>query len=329
MMLVGKGYYLLYVKTQKTRIDIDHHKIGSVKKSNKTKGMKQPHLNLKNGILHYDPVQITLLDNSAHWYEDEFFFLICSIIIAASTTRSGYIQGDRVLFTFGIITVVCAVGFLIFALLRRSKIKEIKDSNLRLTEIKRITISKDKFGIFFSGRILRSSYSQRFYEFCCRFRDTGNWHVSVEELRTMLRIDEKYATYGELKRKVLDVAQKELQELYNSNESDVCFVYDELKTKRAVTHLHIRIKAKEKNKGVEESTAEDLQLIHQYLKSFWPNENQESRRTQVFNELNKKKAFKEFKIKADDICARYQDKRAHDLAGILTIAMKEDLGVLI
>ena len=104
-------------------------------------------------------------------------------------------------------------------------------------------------------------------------------------------------------------------------------MYDELKTKRAVTHLHIRIKAKEKNKGVEESTAEELQLIHQYLKSFWPEENQEVRRTQVFNELNKKKAFKEFKIKADDICARYQDKRAHDLAGILTIAMKEDLGL--
>ena len=85
----------------------------------------------------------------------------------------------------------------------------------------------------------------------------------------------------------------------------------------------------EKNKGVEESSADELQLIHQYIKSFWPEENQEKRRTQVFNELNKKKAFKEFKNKADDICARYQDKRAHELAGILTIAMKEDLGVLI
>ena len=179
----------------------------------------------------------------------------------------------------------------------------------------------------FVAMILRSTYSQRMYEFCCRYRDTGHWHISVEDLKFMMKLENKYDTYGVFKKFVLDVAQKELQELYNSNESDVCFVYDELKTKRAVTHLHIRIKAKEKNKGVEESTAEELQLIHQYLKSFWPEENQEVRRTQVFNELNKKKAFKEFKIKADDICARYQDKRAHDLAGILTIAMKEDLGL--
>ena len=179
----------------------------------------------------------------------------------------------------------------------------------------------------YTAVILRSTYSQRFYEFCCRFRDTGNWHVSIEELRTMLKLENKYSSYGLFKQKVVDVAQKELQELYNNNESDVCFVYDELKTKRAITHLHIRIKAKEKNKGAEESTADELQLIHQYIKSFWPNENQELRRIQVFNELNKKKAFKEFKIKADDICARYQDKRAHELAGILTIAMKEDLGL--
>ena len=181
----------------------------------------------------------------------------------------------------------------------------------------------------YTAMILRSSYSQRFYEFCCRFRDTGHWHVSLDELRAMLRIEEKYATYGVLKKFVLDVAQKELQELYDNNESDVCFVYDELKTKRAVTHLHIRIKAKEKNKGVEDTNAEELQLIHQYLKSFWPQDNQEGRRTQVFNELNKKKAFKEFMKKADDICARYQDKRASDLAGILTIALKEDYNLTI
>ena len=181
----------------------------------------------------------------------------------------------------------------------------------------------------YTAMILRSSYSQRFYEFCCRFRDTGHWHVSLDELRAMLRLEDKYATYGELKKYVLDKAQKELQELYDNNESDVCFVYDELKTKRAITHLHIRIKAKEKNKGAEESTADELQLMNQYIKSFWPDDNQERRRTQVFNELNKRKAFKEFMKKADDICARYQSKRPPELAGILIIALKEDFGLIL
>ena len=33
--------------------------------------------------------------------------------------------------------------------------------------------------------------------------------------------------------------------------------------------------------------------------------------------------------KADDICARYQSKRPYELAGIRTIALKEDLELIV
>ena len=65
----------------------------------------------------------------------------------------------------------------------------------------------------FTAMILRSTYSQRFYEFCCRFRDTGHWHVSIEELREMLKIDDKYGTYGELKKNVIDKAKARGEQL--------------------------------------------------------------------------------------------------------------------
>ena len=149
----------------------------------------------------------------------------------------------------------------------------------------------------------------------------------LEGLKEMLKIEGKYGTYGELKRYVIDKAQRELQQLYENNESDVCFVYDELKTKRAISHLHFRIKAKEKNKGARESTAEEIEIIHFYLKSFWPHESQEGRRTQIFNSLSTKRGFKEFKDKADDISSRYPKKAAKDLAGLLIKALNEDFGM--
>jgi len=179
----------------------------------------------------------------------------------------------------------------------------------------------------FTAMILRSTYSQRFYELCCRFRDTGHWHVSIDELRDMLKTGEKYGTYGELKKNVIDKAKDELKELYDKNESDVCFVYDELKTKRAISHLHFKILAKEKNKGAQESTLEEINTINVYIKLLWPGDKNEARRVSIFNKLSAAKAFKEFKDKADDISRRYPDNSSEKNAPILVTAMKIDFNL--
>lgn len=181
----------------------------------------------------------------------------------------------------------------------------------------------------FTAMILRSTYSQRFYEFCCRFRNSGHWHVSIDELRDMLKTEEKYGTYGELKKNVIDKAQAELKELYDKNESDVCFVYDELKTKRAISHLHFRILAKEKNKGAQESTLEEINTINVYIKLLWPGDKNEARRINIFNKLSAAKAFKEFKDKADDISKRYPKNSSEKNAPILVTAMKMDFNLII
>ncbi len=76
---------------------------------------------------------------------------------------------------------------------------------------------------------LKSSYSMRFYEWCSRFKDTGIWFTSPDKLREMLGIEDMkgYTTYARLKDKIIDVAQKELQILYQNGESDIYFTYKE------------------------------------------------------------------------------------------------------
>jgi plasmid replication initiation protein len=172
---------------------------------------------------------------------------------------------------------------------------------------------------------LRSIYSQRFYEFCSQFKDTGFWAVSVDKLKDVLKLEGKYALYGEFKKKVIEVAKKELAELYNNGQCDVCFTYTEIKTKRNITDLHFKIKWIKKNKGAAESSSEELQLIADYLKLIWPDS--EVRRKQVFKEIDKKKAFREFRIKVDEILAAYSGKRTSDLGGIITKACRDDLGL--
>lgn len=179
----------------------------------------------------------------------------------------------------------------------------------------------------FTAMILRSTYSQRFYEFCCRFRDTGHWYVSVEELREMLKTEDKYGTFGLLKQNVIEKARIELVELYEKSESDVCFTYAEVKKSRAITHIKFKILAKEKSKGAKESTLEEINIVNVYIKFLWPGDKNEARRINIFNKLSEVKGFKEFKEKADDISKRYPNNSSEKNAPILIKAMKEDYGI--
>ena len=70
---------------------------------------------------------------------------------------------------------------------------------------------------------LKSTYSQRFYEWCCQYRNKGKFFLEVDRLRYLLKIEEKksYENTAEIKRSILDVAQKELQELFEAGQSDL------------------------------------------------------------------------------------------------------------
>jgi hypothetical protein len=173
---------------------------------------------------------------------------------------------------------------------------------------------------------LKSVHTQRLYEICCQYRDGKlKYRPSIEELKQMMMIEDKYSSYGHFKSRVLGPARKELKQLYENNESDIMFNYHEHKTSRQITHILFEITSKEKDKQNSKITANEVQdFTELYIKPFWPNN--PTRIHQVFNYIHKKQAWITYKTVVNDICNRKnnQGKPLPKIAGLLVSILKKD-----
>ena len=106
---------------------------------------------------------------------------------------------------------------------------------------------------------LKSKWSQRFYEYCCQWRQAGGFNMSVADLRSQLMLENKYKDFSALKKFVIQVAHKELKALYKKGECDVYFEYSEVKNGRSIESLRFKIIAKQKN--TEYLSQEDLDYL--------------------------------------------------------------------
>jgi plasmid replication initiation protein len=134
---------------------------------------------------------------------------------------------------------------------------------------------------------LKSIYSQRFYEFCNRFKDTGKWYITVQELKEILTVENQYELYGDFKKRVLEIAKKELKESADSGFSDVWFDYKEKKQGRKVQDLVFTIYWKDKQER-KPQTSEEMQYVANLLKSIFPEEKQKPFVTKTLSELHRK-----------------------------------------
>lgn len=88
---------------------------------------------------------------------------------------------------------------------------------------------------------LRSKYSQRLYELCSQWRAAGGFNVELDEFREMFQLGDKYSRYAAFKSYVLEVARKELKELFDKGECDLYFNYSEIKEGRSVKRLQFKV----------------------------------------------------------------------------------------
>lgn len=84
--------------------------------------------------------------------------------------------------------------------------------------------------------LLSSSYAIRFYELCARWADLGHFNLSLEDLRAMLKLEDKYERTVDLRRFVVDVARDELRE-----KADLSFNYTQIKEGRRITGFRFHI----------------------------------------------------------------------------------------
>jgi len=105
---------------------------------------------------------------------------------------------------------------------------------------------------------LRNKYSQRFYEYCSQWKNTGFMVMRIEDLRNQMMLEEKYPRYALLKRYVLEPAQKELKALYDKDECDLYFTYTEIKSGRTTERIHFIIHSRDAETNKENLKPEDL-----------------------------------------------------------------------
>jgi plasmid replication initiation protein len=81
---------------------------------------------------------------------------------------------------------------------------------------------------------LKSSYSIRLYELLYQYKSIGHRTFELEDLQK--KVGSEYELYGDFKRKVLSIAQRDLEE-----HTDIRFEYKEIKTVRKVSALKFSI----------------------------------------------------------------------------------------
>jgi plasmid replication initiation protein len=83
---------------------------------------------------------------------------------------------------------------------------------------------------------LKSGYSIRIFELLKMHAYRGRYRVTIDKIRKMFGLEDKYKTYGMFKKRVLESSKKEIKE-----HCDIYFEYRELKTGNKVTELEFEI----------------------------------------------------------------------------------------
>lgn len=112
----------------------------------------------------------------------------------------------------------------------------------------------------------QSVYSLRIYELLAQYQISGAVEIEIDELRRILNLEQKYSTFGELKRSVIDVAIREINEYSNLNVK-----YGERKRGRKVVSIQfsfetkMKIIANKKSKSPLQNTREDTSPLEREM----------------------------------------------------------------
>lgn len=115
---------------------------------------------------------------------------------------------------------------------------------------------------------LKSTYSVRIYELLKQYEKIGKRVLSLEALKSMLKIEGEYSSYRDFRRRVLLPAYKELKE-----KTDISFEFREIREGRKVVAIEFYIYRKLKSlPSPKERTFHDLpdrvkEVIVDYLRS--------------------------------------------------------------
>lgn len=179
---------------------------------------------------------------------------------------------------------------------------------------------------------LRHVSTQRFYELCNQYKHKAGmkFFIDADQLRNMLMLDGKYKKDSQMREKVFDVAQKELKELYDKGQSDLCFDYkpdEATKVGKKYTRYWIYIHTKETDQYQEQTfkqTQQQALYIYKVCLSVFKRDKKYCNRAYQWLELHPDKIQEMF----DKVTRWQKDYKGADLAKIIRFALKEDFKIV-
>jgi plasmid replication initiation protein len=171
---------------------------------------------------------------------------------------------------------------------------------------------------------LKSVYSQRLYELCSKWKNRGKYFFySIDELRKMFSIENKYPRFGDLNLNVLKVAQKELKEAYDEGFSDLYFDYKP-KDKKGKKILSVEFFIHERKTNIPTHTLDDyINFITSKLKTYYPKNKKYVEI--ILKTLNDKPGIAE--EMANKIIQKEDAYPRSDVPAILKYVFSEDFGI--
>ena len=103
---------------------------------------------------------------------------------------------------------------------------------------------------------LSSVYAIRIYELCKQYEKIKERTIEIKTLKEILEIEDKYKLYADLKKRVLKIAEREINE-----KTDITISFEEIKTSKKVTSIKFLIEKKEKEKSEIKETEDSIELI--------------------------------------------------------------------
>ena len=178
---------------------------------------------------------------------------------------------------------------------------------------------------------LRHVSTQRFYEMCNQYKHKAGmkFFIEADQLRNMLMLDGKYQKDSQMRKKVFDVAQKELKELYDKGQCDLCFDYkpdEATKVGKKYTRYWIYIHTKETDQYQEQTfkqTQQQALYIYKVCLSVFKRDKKYCQRVYQWLELHPDKIQEMF----DKVTRWQKDYKGADLAKIIRFAFKEDFRI--
>jgi len=111
---------------------------------------------------------------------------------------------------------------------------------------------------------MRSVHAVRLYELLVQYLTVGKRTLGIEELKEILGIAGEYKAIKDLKKRVIDVAVKQI-----NDHSDIRVKYEQKRTGRFVTDLIFDIKAKgEKKPTTQKKEAKNLKVDREYVEKY-------------------------------------------------------------